>query len=164
MLLIHWSKHKNTTDILKNGIRPKKRKARDEYLESIKGVWSFPFTRNKTLNTNWKRNLKAWRQDLSNYNGFVFKLEESDFPIYAGDFRGIGYCPDKSIYNTMEEFKKVYGPCFSPKELRMEWDDKYLEEGWLDYQDFEIILPYRIEPKRIKKVLKDRNSKGNKPK
>ncbi len=57
MLLIHWSKHKNTTDILKNGIRPKKRKARDEYLESIKGVWSFPFTRNKTLNTNWKRNL-----------------------------------------------------------------------------------------------------------
>lgn len=45
----------------------------------------------------------------------------------------------------------------------MEWDDNYLEEGWLDYPDFEIILPYRVEPKRIIKVLKDRNSKGNKP-
>jgi len=162
MLLIHWSKHKNTGDILKNGIRTKKRKLRDEFLEDTKGVWCFPYTRNKSLNNNWKSNLKLWRQDLTNYNGFVFKLEDSDFPIYAGEFSTIASSPSESKYLNRESFLKDFGKYFSPKSLDFELNDKTINEGSLDYQDFEIILSNRISPKRIIKVLKDRKTFANK--
>ncbi|MGB1040215.1 MAG: hypothetical protein ACPGVD_05035, partial [Flavobacteriales bacterium] len=76
MLLIHWSKQNNSNDILNNGINPKRRKNREYDEVGIKGVWCFPYTKNKTLNNNWKRNLKSWRKIRSNFNGFVFKLEE----------------------------------------------------------------------------------------
>ena len=106
MLLIHRSKHNNTGDILKNGIRPQKRKSLSEGVDDISGVWCFPFTRNKTLNNNWKSNLKVWRQDVTNFK--------------------------------------------STPEL--------LQEDGLFYMDFEIIIPEKIEPKRIIKVIKDRKT------
>ena len=159
MLLIHWTKHKNTTDILKNGIRPKRRKSRTQTKEEIKGIWCYPYTQNKSLNNNWKSNLKTWRQDLTNYNGIVFKLEDSDFPIYAGEFAVVGAFPKESIYQNKEAFLKVYGKDFSPKEMRDERNEKTLSEPWLDLEDFEIIIPNRIESNRIIKVIKDREKK-----
>ena len=158
MLLIHWSKHNNTGDILKNGIRPHKRKSQSEDVGDISGVWCFPFTRNKTLNNNWKSNLKVWRQDVTNFNGFVFKLTEEDFPIYAGDFSFIACFPEESIFDSMDAFLDTYGKYFSPQQMSYELTKENLEKYWLDYQDFEIILPGKVEPKRIVKVIKDRKT------
>lgn len=154
MLVIHWSKHNNTDTILKNGIRPKTRK--NKYLDSneIKGVWCYPFTRNKTLNNNWKRNLKSWRSTISNFNGFVFSLEEEDFPIYAGSFSGIGMFPERSIYHSYEDFIKEYGNYFKPNEFeKIKFSN---DEDYLDYQDFELILTKRVDASRITKIIKDR--------
>ncbi|MDH4473774.1 MAG: hypothetical protein QE487_14310 [Fluviicola sp.] len=156
MLLIHWTKHKNTTDILKNGIRPRRRKSKYNSNEGIKGVWCYPYTRNKSLNNNWKSNLKVWRQDLTSYNGIVFKLEDSDFPIYAGEFAFVGAFPKKYIFQSKEAFLEVYGKDFSPKELFFERNEKTLSVPWLDHNDFEIIIPHRIDSSRIVKVIKDR--------
>lgn len=154
MLIIHWSKHNNTDNILKNGLRPKTRKSKYSNSNEIKGVWCYPFTRNKTLNNNWKRNLKSWRGTITNFNGFVFSLEEADFPIYAGSFSGIGIFSKRSIYNSYEDFIKVYGNYFNPSEfekIKFERDDDYL-----DYQDFELILTKRVDASRIKMIIKDR--------
>lgn len=161
MLLIHWSKHKNTNDILKNGIRLTKKRISFDGSKTLKGIWCFPFTRNKTLNNNWKRNLKTWEIELSNFNGFVFKLEDSDFPIYAGEFGGISLSPEESKYENREEFLNVYGKYFSPKVLEFEYTEVDMNEGHLDYQDFEIIIPNRIEGKRIIKTIKDRKTLVN---
>ena len=98
---------------------------------------------------------------MSNYNGFVFKLEDSDFPIYAGEFAAIGCFPKESKYKNKEEFLNVYGKYFSPQELELELNEKSIEEGWLDYQDFEIIIPNRIEGKGIIKIIKDRKTLAN---
>lgn len=152
MLVIHWSRHNNTDDILKNGIRPKTRKK--EGAPNIKGVWCYPYTRNKTLNSNWKRNLKAWRGDNGNFNGFVFKLEAGDFPIYAGDFVGIGTFPEKSIFDDYESFSKTYGKYFHPEELDKR--NTSIDDDYIYYQDFELILNQRIDPSRIIKVIRDR--------
>ncbi|WP_298895708.1 hypothetical protein [uncultured Psychroserpens sp.] len=162
MLLIHWTKHNNTKDILKNGIHPVRRKSMSSEGDDIKGIWCYPFTRNKTLNNTWKSNLKVWRQDLTNFNGFVFRLEESDFPIYAGSFVGIAMFPEQSTFNSYEEFLKIFGEEFSPVSIAFERNKVTLETGTIDYGDFEIIIPNRIEPKRIKKVIKDRNTLANK--
>ena len=152
MLVIHWSKHNNTDDILKNGIRPKTRRREDS--PDIKGVWCYPYTRNKTLNNNWKRNLKVWRRDSGNFNGFVFKLEEDDFPILAGDFAGIGMFPERSIFDSYKDFSQTYGKYFHPNEL----DNKMpiIDNDYLYYQYFELILNKRIDPSRIIKVIRDR--------
>ena len=92
MLVIHWTKHNRTGDILKNGIRPSCRQRRPGgeplahslapvgdavkqsvaevpsvvgtaepfrgSLVNVKGVYVFPFTRNKVIQTHWKRFLK----------------------------------------------------------------------------------------------------------
>lgn len=151
MLLIHWTKHNYTDDILKNGIRPKTRKFKSYSVKDIKGVWCYPYTRNKNLNHNWKRNLKSWRIIDSNFNGIVFKLEESDFPVYAGSFTSIGAFPEKTLYHTYEAFIEVYGSHFNPVEMHQS-----VPGHTIDYQDFELILPNRIAPERIIKVIKDR--------
>lgn len=152
MLVIHWSKHNRTDDILKNGIRLKTRKKDDS--RSIKGVWCYPYTRNKTLNNKWKRNLKTWRGDNGNFNGFVFKLEKKDFPIDAGIFAGIGAFPDKSIFESYENFTAVYGRYFNPDKLDKNSTND--NKDYLDYQDFELILSKRIQADRIIKVILDR--------
>jgi len=91
MLLIHWSKHNKTNLILQNGITPSSKIFTASH-KRIKGIWCFPYTRNKTLNTRWKSLLKK-DKGSSNYNGFVFKLETADFPIYAGDLGIIRFSP-----------------------------------------------------------------------
>lgn len=156
MLLIHWTKQQNTGDILKNGIRPTKRKSRSQDEIDIKGVWCYPYTRHKSLNNNWKSNLKVWRQDITNFNGLVFKLQPTDFPIYAGEFSLIGWTADTGRYKTYEEFENTYGRAFNPKKMSFEQNDEHL----VDYDDFEMVLSQRIEPHRIIKVVKDRKTRA----
>lgn len=158
MLLIHWTKQRNTGDILKNGIRPTKGKSSSDDETAIKGVWCYPYTRHKSLNNNWKSNLKVWRQDVTNFNGIVFKLQPTDFPIYVGEFSLIRWFPETSCCKTYEEFENTYGKAFGPKKMSFEPNEEYL----VDYDDFEMILSQRIEPNRIIKVVKDRNKPDKK--
>jgi len=122
----------------------------------MKGVWCFPYTRNKTLNTRWKSLLKKDRGN-STYNGFIFKLEPADFPIYAGDLGAIRSSPTSRLFETYESFSNKYGHYFSPKTLTMDYIEKNGIDEIPDYFDFEIILPKSITASRIIKVIKDRD-------
>lgn len=155
MLLIHWTKQNNTNDIIKNGIKPTRRKNKDYDENQLKGVWCFPYTRHKTLNNNWKSNLKSWRNIKSNFNGFVFKLEETDFPIYAGDWFYIAQGPKFHKFACYSDFVNAYGKHFADDKMSLDVGD----ENQIGYQDFEIIIPNRIEAGRIVKVIKDRTIK-----
>ncbi len=152
MLLIHWTKQNNTNDIIKNGIKPNLRKNEDNPENSLKGVWCYPYTRTKTLNNHWKQVLKRSRKLNTNFNGFVFKLEEEDFPLYAGDFGLIRFYGDAFKINNYADFSKDYGHFFSEKQI-------HHNDAGIDYEDFEIIIPRRIEAKRIIKIIKERPTK-----
>ena len=155
MLLIHWSKHNNTSDIIKNGIKSIRRKNKDYDESELKGVWCFPYTRNKTYNNNWKTNLKSWRKIKTNFNGFVFKLEENDFPIYAGDWLYIAMKPDDHKFHTYSDFINKYGKYFSAENMNFE-EGKSSNQNDIDLNNFEIIIPNKIESGRIVKIIKDR--------
>ena len=157
MLLIYWSKQNNTGKILKNGIGISKRNTEDNVI--LKGVWCYPFSRNKSLNNNWRYMLKTCRTEFANFNGFVFKLEPSDFPIYAGEFGSIRDDIESHKYDCYEDFVKAYGSELSPNSLSFERNERTLNEPWLDLDDFEIIVSNRITPSRIVKVIKDREPK-----
>ncbi|MBK9163557.1 MAG: hypothetical protein IPM21_06495 [Acidobacteria bacterium] len=153
MLAIHWAKQNTTTPILANGIRPSFRRRHGEQ-KSSKGVYVYPFSRNATLSGNWRRNLKTWDRNLGNYNGFVFRLQEDDFPLIAGYwFLNRSSYEDTSI-RTIEELYEKFGDFFSGAIL--EPSPEGFEYNW---EDFEIIVPRRIEPKRILKVIRDREPK-----
>src|SRR5216684_1824132 len=83
MLVIHWARHNKTSSILANGFRPSFRNRKGKRRNPA-GVYVYPFSRNKTLSGNWRRNLKTWDSKLGNYNGFVFRLVKDDFPLIAG--------------------------------------------------------------------------------
>jgi hypothetical protein len=154
MLLIHWSKHNKANLILQNGIKPSGKAFMND--TRMKGVWCFPYTRNKTLNTRWKSFLKKDRGNTT-YNGFVFKLASTDFPIYAGDFGAIKSSPAARLFQTYKSFSDKYGHYFSPKTFAMDYKEKNGMDEIPDYFDFEIILPKLITASRIIKVIKDRD-------
>lgn len=77
MLAVHWSPVNNSKNILKTGIAKKQN-----------GVYCFPLTGHLSLDRWWMKALKRFRRDGKRYNGFVFRLEESDFPVYFGHFAG----------------------------------------------------------------------------
>lgn len=156
MLVVHWSKQNKTNDILANGIRPTFRK---KYLDNgdiiikSRGVYVYPYTRNKSQWGVWRRQLKTWNNILGNYNGFVFRLQEEDCPLLAGYFwvPALGPEEDRTV-NSLSELQKKWGDIFS---------GTVINSGY-EWEDFEIIIPGHISSKRIIKVLKDRTSKPNK--
>ncbi|MNW44389.1 hypothetical protein D3C74_216230 [compost metagenome] len=77
VLVVHWSPVNYSKNILKNGIR-----------KSRNGVYCFPLTGHIALDRWWMKALKRFRRDGKKYNGFVFRVEESDFPAYFGHFIG----------------------------------------------------------------------------
>ena len=163
MLLIHWTPHNNLKTIIKNGIKMSSKtyqllgSEKDSNVK-IKGVWCYPFTYNKSINNNWKRNLKSWRFKPANYNGVIFKLEESDFPLYANSWVGMSIDHEKCIANNLKELNKVMEQFPTTSQVNN-------PVNGLDTIDFEIILPRSIEPSRIIKIIKDREPKktdGNK--
>jgi hypothetical protein len=150
MLVIHWAKHNKTSSILANGIRPSYRR-RDGERKNPKGVYVYPFPRNKSLVGNWRRNLKTWDTRLGNYNGFIFRLAEEDFPLIAGYWFFNRSAPEESTVSSLTELAEKFGDFFSGKILNP--SPEGLSYNW---EDFEIIVPRHIGPKRIIKVLKDR--------
>ena len=153
MLVIHWAKQNKTSSILANGIRPSFRSV-DGQRYNPKGVYVYPYSRNKTLIGNWRRNLKTWDTNLGNYNGFVFKLEPEDFPVLAGYWFFIRKTPVDHFIKSPKELTSRYGDFFSGKIL------EYSAEGFsYNRFDFEIIIPKQIEPNRIIKVIRDREPK-----
>ena len=166
MLVIHWSKHNNTGDILKNGIRPNCYKFHDGTPINVNGVYVFPYTRNKVMRTVWKRYFK--RTGIrGNYNGFVFRLEKDDFPLVAGVWDANRNNPQKYTYNSSEEMLHVWGNLISQKAATTEIYiprkiPNHLFHFFDDIEDFEIIIPRRIDASRIIKVIKDREPKNKK--
>ena len=173
MLVIHWTKQNRTGSLLKNGIVPNCRQRRPggEPI-NVKGVYVFPFTRNKVIQTHWKRFLK---QDgiRGNYNGLVFRLEKDDFPVVAGDWFLNRHNTREYTFESLQQMLKVWGETIAteaaatqidvPKEL-YEQEFTSPENGdwsWfmLDIKCFEMIIPRVIASKRIIKVIKDREPK-----
>jgi hypothetical protein len=152
--VIHWAKQNTTSAILTNGIRPSFRR-RNGVQNNSKGVYVYPFSRNKTLSGNWRRNLKNWDRKLGNYNGFVFRLQEDDFPLIAGYwFFNRSKYEDTSV-QTLKELSEKYGDFFSGSIL--EPSPEGCQYNW---EDFEIIIPKRIESNRFLKVIRDRAPRG----
>jgi len=149
MLVIHWARQNKTSAILANGIRPAARKggASGAAINS-KGVYVYPFSRNKTLIGNWRRNLKTWDNSLGNYNGFVFRLEPEDFPLLAGLWWGIRMDTEYARVASMPEMAERCGDHFSGAIA-----DKASPDRW---KEFEIIVPRHVDRRRIIKVIRDR--------
>lgn len=160
MLVIHWTKHNNIKSILANGIRQSVRTRFSVYVNKsgeeiesnrkIRGIWCYPYTRNKTLNNQWKRNLKSWEIQRANFNGVVIRLTKDDFPLYAGEFCATGPENEHTIMRSLEDLKEVLTKFPSQRSI----DPKSVE---MDTDEFEIILLKNIKPERIIKVIKDRS-------
>lgn len=152
MLVIHWARQNQTSSILANGIRPAARRDRDTgEKKNATGVYVYPFSRHKTLVGNWRRNLKTWDAKRGNYNGFVIRLQPEDFPLLAGYWFFNRTEPEAARIKSMQELATRYGEFFSGEIANK------TEGGFnYDWTDFEIILPQHVAPRRIIKVIRDR--------
>lgn len=75
MLAVHWSPVKNTSQILKNGITREKR-----------GLFCMPMTGIPNVDKWWANEFhRGWRP-RTNYNGFVFRIVQGDFPVGLCDW------------------------------------------------------------------------------
>lgn len=79
MLAIHWSPVSNTKRILKDGI-----------IKSQNGVYCFPLTGQRAVDTWWVKafNQYKFRKDKKKYNGFIFRIEQGYLPAYFGHWVG----------------------------------------------------------------------------
>ncbi len=146
MLLIHWAKHNLTSRILANGIHP-----RSGCGTFDSGVYAYPFSVSATANGTWRRHLKMCRGRGGNYNGFVFRLTLEDFPVVARPFYMLGIAPETWVAKTPGELSAILAGQWSAKPVEC-WD-RYLTK---DYRELEVILPRRIVPSRILRILRDR--------
>ncbi|MBN1998569.1 OmpA family protein [candidate division KSB1 bacterium] len=136
------------TDILKNGIRPSKRKFHPDYgyTTNPKGVYVYPYSRNKSQIGIRRRQLKVWDKQIANYNGFIFRLIPEDCPMTVGYWFSNRYRPHESIVPSLQKLADLYKNFFTGEIVNSEYN----------WTDFEIILPKRIMPQRIIRILKDR--------
>jgi hypothetical protein len=124
-----------------------------ETKKKIKGLWCYPYTRNKTLNGQWKKNLKSWERRTTNFNGIVFRLTKEDFPLYAGEFLATGE-GDQALVKDMSELKELMIKFPTNSVV----DNDQLQ---IDTDEFEIVLTNKVKPERIIKIIKDRTGKKN---
>jgi hypothetical protein len=110
-------------------------------------VYVYPFSRNKTLTSNWRRNLKIWDGRLGNYNGFLFRLVEEDFPLIAGYWFFNRSSPPKNTVASLRELTERYGEFFSGEITKPGPDG--VSYNW---SDFELILPRQVVARRIRYV------------
>lgn len=149
MLVVHWAKQNTTNDILANGIKPASRKLNSDYgvcTGNVKGVYVYPFSRNKTQRGVWRRQLKRWDNILGNYNGFVFRLNPSDFPLVVGYWWSNRMSHESNVVDSLGQLHEAWGDIFS---------SRVVDSGY-EWEDFEIIVTSQIAPRRIIKVLRDR--------
>jgi hypothetical protein len=103
------------------------------------------------LTSNWRRNLKTWDGQLGNYNGFLFRLAEEDFPLIAGYWFFNRSSHQENTVASLRELAERYAEFFSGEITKPGPDG--LSYNW---SDFELILPRQVATRRIMKVLKDR--------
>lgn len=132
MLVIHWTKHNLTTRILRQGLHRVRSHRRE-------GVFVFPYSPHSTLNKNWRAILKAGKQRRGDYNGFIFRLMPSDFPVLFGIW------PAGQTVYTLKELTNIFGGMLSGKPVSK-----------ADWAEFEIIVPKKIHHSRIIRVVSER--------
>ena len=152
MLVVHWTKQNLTGEVLANGIRPSSRLLPPDfhdYRTNPKGVYVYPFSRNKTQVGIWRSQLKTWGEKPANFNGFVFRLVPEDCPLIVGYWFINRNRPRESVVTSLGELTSLYKEFFTGEIVNSEYN----------WTDFEIIVPRRIGPKRILRILKDREPK-----
>lgn len=167
MLVIHWAKQNQTHRILKDGIRPTCRRRRPLFQPgpkqqiNAKGVYVFPYSGNSVVNSTWRRQLKKWSNRHANMNGFVFRLEEGDFPLYASDWEsnraaftspGNRELQEYTMFDSLGQLAARYG-----KEYFTDEGDRCA------YDDFEMIIPRHVAANRIIKVIRERSRAKRRP-
>ena len=93
--------------------------------------------------------MKRWDTILGNYNGFVFRLEESDCPLLVGYWWANREEPKQWTIHSLSELHEKWGDVFSGHAI----------DAGYEWEDFEIVIPEHISRKRIIKVLGDRTPK-----
>ena len=81
-----------------------------------------------------------------NYNGFVFRLVEDDFPVLAGRWNRVHSDPAGHAVSSMAELAGTYGAVFVPDDTSTAAVAPY----------FEIVIRRWIAPSRILRVIRDR--------
>lgn len=156
MLVVHWSKHNTTAAILAHGIRPAFRKTPDGIPKNVKGVYVFPYSRHRTMTGQWRRNLKTWDSHLANYNGFIFRLVAEDFPVIAGHWLDNRLDSEGQLVPDLATLSRLYGDFFNAKDHAVGYRAEDGSDHYDEWRGFEIIIPRRIAPNRILRVLRDR--------
>lgn len=144
MLVVDWSPVNNTKRILKDGITKNKN-----------GLYCFPLTGNRYVDTFWVDLLNS--KNKKKYHGFLFRLLDSDMPAYFGDWIGATNKDnfDKEI-KTLKFLKLEFRRNFLSKlgqSLSYSQDDYYK----LTIDDFVQIAEKEIqeESSKLSKILKD---------
>jgi hypothetical protein len=157
MLVIHWAKQNQTHRILRPTCRRRRPWGGHGAKRPVnpKGVYVFPFSRNAVANGTWRRHLKLWGRGKGsgNMNGFVFRLQQGDFPLYASNWEA-----NRAAF-TLPEDRELQEIC-----ICQSMDDLVarcakagfadIDVGWDD--DFEIIVPRHVDARRIIKVIRER--------
>jgi len=152
MLVVHWAKHNATGRILKNGLRPQACWGKDR-----RGVFVSPFSTNATVNGHWRRTLKSERDRFGNYNGFVFRLLPTDFPVIAGDWLDTYATPKACWVQSLPELAQRFGVFWRGQEV--DESERRARPAWRPFElwgGFELIVPHLIASSRILRVLRDR--------
>jgi hypothetical protein len=102
--------------------------------------------RNKSQIGIWRRQLKNWDGHIANYNGLVFRLLPEDCPLTVGYWFGNRDRSKESVVSTLKELSGLYDDFFAGKIVNSNFN----------WTDFEIIIPKKIVPNRIIRILKDR--------
>lgn len=145
MLVIHWTRHNKIASVLRNGLTPHNRRLMGGL--TLRGIWVSPLGPHRTWNGYWMHNLS--RHALYNFNGVVFRLRQSDFPILAGDWVYTHFgCQE--AFESLESFERTFQAFHSP-------DDPSVPPFDPDrFGGYEIVLRRRVTPNRFMKILKDR--------
>ena len=169
MLVIHWTRQNATGAILKCGIRPTRRVLRHWSWQEAgiernpRGVYCYPYSRNRVSTGTWRRQLKTWDKRLGNYNGVVFRLDEGDFPLHAGHWRDTRFDPDVALVKDarhLAAFIQNYSAAETTSSDESSGTGSPLGPmGGAIGGDFEIVVPRVVSSNRILRVLRDRPPK-----
>ena len=98
MLAVHWSPVKNTRQILRSGIR----KSRD-------GLFCFPLTGDSYVDRWLVKMLRHCNErKRSSFNGFVFRIEQSDLPATYSPFWGDAFGGQIETYASLKKLEALF--------------------------------------------------------
>lgn len=154
----------------------------------LEGVWCYPFSASTHRNRTWLRNLRGGGRPRCNFNGFVFRLDKQDFPLIAGQWFTNKNNPKAARCRSSEDLARRFGKMLAmpvinrlPAKRKPSRPTLFLDafcdadgqptgiltadeipaehaDSWRE-DFFELIIPHRIHPSRIVKVIKSREPK-----